>query len=240
MKSNIGLLREIAPGGVLRVGINFGNPVVAQQTDDPTNPLGVGPGLARAFGVQFGIPISFVPYTTAGVMAAAVNKEWDLAFLAIDPERASSIAYTPPYMLIEGTYLVKQGSSFRGVRDVDHTGVRVAVGLKTAYDLFLSRTIQRAGLVRFKTSELAVQHFLEGGTDVVAGVRQSLLIAAERHTGYRLLAENFMTIAQAAGVPVGRPLAIQCLSEFVEEAKTSGLVRRLLVESGHGDVRMPE
>ncbi len=229
-----GLRREFAPGGTLRVGINLGNPVIAQP--DPAGdaePRGVGPALAREVARRLGVPVTFTTYETAGKLAGAVKQgAWDLAFLAIDPERAMDIDFTPAYVHIEGTYMVRADSPLRSLVDVDRDGVRVAVGLKTAYDLHLSRALEHAQLVRFESSRAAIDAFLAQALEAVAGVRQPLVAAAAARDGLRVMDESFMVIRQAAAVPNGRPQALAFLADFIEEAKRSGFVARVLKESG--------
>jgi hypothetical protein len=228
---------EIAPTGVLRVGINLGNPVIAQKGQDGGDPKGVGPSLGREIARRLGLPVKFLTFDTAGKMADAVKEgAWDVAFLAVDPARATDIDFTAPYAHIEGTYLVRADATYRGVAELDREGGRIAVGNKTAYDLYLTREIRRATLERVPSSGAAIDLFIAQGLDAAAGVRQPLEKYAASHDGLRVLAESFMTIRQASGVPKGRPAAAAWLAAFIEDAKRSGFVERALKESGQGDV----
>lgn len=228
---------ELAPGGTLRVGINLGNPVIAQRDPGGGEPRGVGPALARELASRAGLPLAFATYETAGLMADAVRRdEWDVAFLAIDPARATDIGFTEAYVLIEGAYMVREGSPIRRNEDVDREGVRIAVGLKTAYDLFLTREIRHATLVRSESSRAAIERFVAGECDVVAGVRQPLVAAAQAHPSLLVLPEPFMVIRQASGVPKAREAARAYLAAFIVEMKKTGFVERALVESGVSDV----
>ncbi len=230
------LARQFAPRGTLRVGVNFGNPMVAQKDPAGGAPRGVGPELARELARRLGLPLEYIGYDGAGPMADAVKAgAWDLAFLAADPARASEIAFTEPYMLIEGTYLVRVDSPLGAVADVDREGIRVAVGDKTAYELYLSRTIRHATLVKSPTSREAIARFLDEKLEAAAGVRQPLVAAAGAHPGLRVMPDSFMAIRQAAGVPRGRDAAAAYLHDFIEEAKASGFVQRALAASGAGD-----
>lgn len=229
--------KELAPSGTLRIGINLGNPVIAQRDPSGAEPKGVGPALGRELARRAGVPVRFVTYETAGLMADAVKKdEWDVAFLAIDPARAADIGFTEPYVLIEGAYMVPDSSPVHSNQDVDQQGIRVAVGLKTAYDLFLTREIKRAELVRSESSKAAIAQFLRDKIEVVAGVRQPLVAAAQANPGHRVLEQSFMVIRQASGVPKGRGEALAYLAAFIVEAKKSGFVTRALRESGILDV----
>jgi len=231
------LRSEIARTGVFRAGINLGNPVIAQRGARGGDPRGVGPALAAALAAKLGLPVRYVVYETAGKLAdGAKGNAWDVAFLAIDPARAVDIEFTAAYVHIEGTYMVARESPLRAISDVDRREVKIAVGLKTAYDLFLTRELRHAHIVRAASSAAAIDLYREGGLDAVAGVRQPLEAAAAAHPELRVLEGSFMVIRQAAGVPRGRPAAARYVGDFVEEAKASGFVARALHESGVTDV----
>jgi polar amino acid transport system substrate-binding protein len=229
--------KELAPSGTLRVGINLGNPVIAQRDPAGGDPKGVGAALGRELARRAGVPVKFTTYETAGLLADAVKRdEWDVAFLAIDPARAVDIGFTEAYVLIEGTYLVGQDSPIKQVEEVDAPGRKIAVGLKTAYDLYLTREIRNAELVRSESSKAAIAQYLAGGSDVVAGVRQPLDATAKANPGHRVLQDSFMVIRQASGVPKARSAALAYLAEFIVDAKKSGFVENALKESGQLDV----
>src|SRR3972149_10741397 len=144
------LLRsDLAPTGKLRVGINYGNPVLATRDAVSGELRGVAVDLALELGRRVGVPTDLVAFESAGKMFDAVKASaWDVAFLAIDPGRADQISFTAPYIEIEGTYLVPPGSPLRAITEVDRIGVRIGVSAKSAYDLFLTRSIQNAQLGR--------------------------------------------------------------------------------------------
>jgi polar amino acid transport system substrate-binding protein len=230
------LRREFAPTGVLRSGTNFGNPVIVQKDPAGGDPRGVGPELARELARRLGVPITYVVFDTAGKMAdAAKQGAWDVAFLAVDPARAQDIAFSEPYVLIEGTYLVRKDSPLTRIDEFDRKGLRIAVANKSAYDLYLTRHIRQAELVRLATSQAAIDAFLAGQTDVAAGVKQPLAATAQKNPNVRVIDGAFMSIGQASGVPRSRANAAKYLREFIEEMKASGFVARALRESGHGD-----
>lgn len=230
-------MNEVAPTGVLRIGINLGNPVIAQRAPAGGEPLGVGAALGRAFAKQLGLRYQFRTWETAGKMAdAAQRDEWDIAFLAVDPARASDIDFTAPYVHIEGTCMVRQDSRAMSLADLDQPGNRIVVALKSAYDLFLSREVRQATLIREPDSDAAVDAFLSHQLEAVAGIRQPLEAAARAEPALRVLAQSFMTIRQAAGVPKGRTRAHRLLAQFIEDSKRDGLVARALVDSGVGPV----
>jgi polar amino acid transport system substrate-binding protein len=231
-----GTRSELASTGKLRAAINFGNPVLAQKDQASSEPRGVSVDLARELGRRLGVPVELVTYDAAGkVFEALKTGAWDIAFLAINPARATEIAFTAPYVVIEGTYLVPADSPLRTIQDVDRDGVRVAVGNKSAYDLYLTRTLKRAQLVRVPTSPEAIDVLLKDKLEAAAGVKQPLLLFAKTHPNVRVMDGRFMTIEQAMGTPRGREAAALYLREFVETMKASGFVARGLEKSGQGD-----
>lgn len=224
---------DLAPGGRLRAAINLGNPVLA--TRGPHGELrGVSVDLAHAIAERLWLPLDLVPQASAGQTVEALQAgRVDLAFVAIDPGRAAGAAFTPPYVVIEGAYLVRAGSPLQRNEEVDRPGTRVAVGRGSAYDLYLGRALRQATLVRVPTSPEVVDAFLAQGLEVAAGVRQQLEADARRlGLAVRLLPGRFMVIEQALALPAGRPLAQAWLSGFVEEAKAEGLVARALQRHG--------
>ncbi|KAA0121027.1 ABC transporter substrate-binding protein [Methylobacterium sp. P1-11] len=225
------VLHDLVPTGTLRAAINLGNPVLAQP--GPDGPIGVSVDLARALAARLGVPVALVTYPGAGAVSGSAGAgAWDICFLAIDPKRAEGIRFTEPYVLIAGSYLVPAVSPIRSREAVDRDGVRVSVGRRSAYDLFLSRALTRATLVRAPTSAEAVAAFARDGLDVAAGVYQPLAAYAAAHPEVRLLPGHFMEIPQAMGLPVGRPAGAAYLAAFIAQAKQDGLVRRGLAASG--------
>ncbi|WP_083440881.1 ABC transporter substrate-binding protein [Aquincola tertiaricarbonis] len=220
---------ELAPNGRLRAAINVGNPILASRrsTEDP--PTGVSVDLAREVARQLGVELDLVVFSSAGNVVQAVKaQQVDVAFVALDPVRAADMEYTPPYVVIEGAYLVRQDSPVRSNEEVDRPGTRVAVGRGSAYDLYLTRALQAATLVRAPTSPAVVDLFLAQQLEVAAGVRQQLEADARRVGGVRLLPGRFMVIEQAIGVPKGRRNAQAWLATFVEDMKARGSVAAAL------------
>src|SRR3954462_9413898 len=231
-----GEAKEIAPTGRLRAAINLGNAVLAQKDPATGEPSGVSVDLARELGRRLGLPVDLVVYDAAGKVVEAVKSgAWDVAFVAIDPERAAEISYTAPYVVIEGTYAVPAGSPLRRIEDVDREGVRIAVGARSAYDLYLARTLKHARLVRAPTSPAAIELFEKENLKAVAGVTPPLVQLARADPRVRVIEGRFMTIEQAMAAPRGRAGAVRYLRAFVEEMKSSGLVARSLERSGQRD-----
>ena len=202
---NPSLLSAFAPAGRLRASINLGNAILAGKDPVSGQPAGVSIDIARAFASRLGMPLELVVFDTAAKSVEAVkNEQADIGFFAIDPLRGKGISFTAPYVLIEGAYLVRNESSLQSNEEVDRPGIRVAAGAGSAYDLYLSREIKAATLLRAPTSPAVVDYFLVEGLEVAAGVKQQLQLDAKRLPGLRLLDGRFMVIQQAMGLPKGR------------------------------------
>ena len=218
---------DLAPTGKLRAAINFGNPILATKDAATGEARGVSVDISRELGKRLGVPVEMMLFDAAGKVVAAVG-QWDVAFVAIDPARAGEISFTPPYVVIEGAYLVPVDSAIRVNGDVDRAGTRVVVGQGSAYDLFLTRELKQASLVRAPTSQAVTDMLVAQKLDVGAGVKQQLEADAKRVPGVRLLDGRFMVINQAMGMPQGRPAGAAYLRAFVESIKASGFVAESL------------
>jgi polar amino acid transport system substrate-binding protein len=232
MALDAALVKAFTPTGVLRASINLGNPILAKAGPPGGDPTGVSVDLARAFAQRLGVPVEFVVFDTAGKSVQAVSDDKaDIGFFAIDPLRGAGIAFTAAYVLIEGCYLVRDSSPITRNEEVDKAGVTVTVGLGSAYDLYLSRELQHASIVRAPSSPTVVETFVAQNIDVAAGVKQQLELDAKKHTGLRLLPGRFMVIQQAMGTPRTRgEAAAKALHLFVEEMKATGFVAGALAE----------
>lgn len=218
----------LAPGGVIRVAINLGNPVLARREADGELG-GVSTALARALAARLGIGLELMPFDGAGKVVDAAGRDvWDLAFLARDPLRAEQIGFTAPYVTIEGVYAVRAASNLHSLTDVDRPGVRVCVGRGAAYDLHLTRTLKHAGIERCDTSKRALEEFAAGTGDAAAGISQAVTAFAAAHTGLRVIAEPFMRIHQAMAVPRARAVVVPYLDVFLAEMAASGFIDRAL------------
>ena len=230
------LRAEFAPSGTLVAAVNYGNIVIVQKDPAGGEPRGVGPELTRELARRLGVPVRYVAFDTAGKIGDAVKQGGlDLVFLAVDPARAKDIAFSAPYVQIEGGYLVAKDSPLKRIDEFDREGLRISVGNKTAYDLYLTRELKKATLVRAATSIAAIDAFRAQKLEAAAGVKNFLVTVAAKDPGLRVIDGNFMVIGQAAGVPQGRPEAARYLRDFIEEMKASGFVARALQQSGVAD-----
>ena len=216
---------ELAPTGTLRAAINYNNPLLAKRDPATGETTGLAVDLSRELARRVGVPVELIPYDAAGkVSAAAKTGEWDIAYLAIDPARAAEIDFTAAHSELEGTYLVPAGSPIQKIDDVDREGVRIAITARSAYDLFLSRALKHAQMVRADSTPESFKLMIDQKLDAVAGVKTALVTEARNQPGSRVLSGHFMTIPQAAGVPKGRPAAARYVSQFIEDVKASGFV----------------
>jgi polar amino acid transport system substrate-binding protein len=229
-----GLVARIAPTGTLRAAINLGNAVLAGRDAATGAAKGVTVDLAGELAKRLGVGLELVVVDGAAKSVdAVVHERADVGFFAIDPQRGAEIAFTPPYVLIEGCYLVREASPLRANDEVDRAGHVVVVGQGSAYDLHLTRTLQHATIVRAATSQAVVQTFLERGADAAAGVRQQLEADAKRLGGVRLLEGRFMVIRQAMGIAKRRgDDAARWLAGFIEAMKAEGAVASALARHG--------
>lgn len=234
MTAPLHIRQAFAHTGHLRASINLGNPILANKDPATGRPVGVSVDLAMGLAQRLGVEIELVVFDAAGKSVEAVaNGQADAGFFAIDPLRGESIAFTAPYVLIEGSYLVRNDSLLERNEEVDRPGTRVTVGKGSAYDLFLSRELKHAEIVRASTSPAVVDEFVRQGLDVAAGVKQQLEHDQGRHPGLRLLPGRFMVIRQAMGLPKGRGTeAARYLHRFVEDMKSSGFVAASLFQHG--------
>ncbi len=227
------VLKDLAPTGKIRFAINLGNIVLAQKDPATGAPKGVTADLAHELGRRLDRPIELVPFDAAGKSFEALKAgQVDVVFLAIEPVRANEIAFTAPYVLIEGVYMVPKESPLKTVADVDRPGIRVGVNQASAYDLFLTRTLKHAELVR---SSNGVELFVEQKLDAVAGIKQPLVAYARSHPEMRVMDGRFMEIRQAMGTPKGRDAGARYLRGFIEEMKASGFVADALKRSQQFD-----
>jgi polar amino acid transport system substrate-binding protein len=223
---------DLAPSGKLRAAINFGNPVLASR-DAQGQPKGVSVYLATELAKRLGVPLEVVPFDAAGkVVEAGKAGQWDIGFVALDPARAQDIAQSPPYVVIEGAYLVRQSSQIKNNGEVDRPGNRVVVGPRSAYDLYLQRSLKQAKIVHAPSSPEVVSFFLSNNLEVAAGVKQQLEMDAKKNPGVRILPGRFMVINQAMASQRAKPAGAKYVREFIEDMKASGFVARALERHG--------
>ncbi|MBL8836305.1 MAG: transporter substrate-binding domain-containing protein [Alphaproteobacteria bacterium] len=220
---------ELAPTGALRAAINLSNFLLVSGTNAAGEPDGVAPDMARAIAERLDVPVAFVPFKTPGELADAGGMNvWDIGLIGAEPARAAKIAFSPAYAEIAATYLVPAGSALATIADVDQPGRRIAVTARTAYDLWLTRNIRHASLVRSDSLDAAFRQFVDEGLDALAGLRPRLLADVEALAGARILDGAFTAVQQAIGTARSNEAGAAFLRGFVEAAKSSGLVAGLI------------
>lgn len=223
------VLSELAPTGVLRAGINLSNFLLVTGKSDTADPIGVAPDMAKEIAAKLGVPVVYVPFKTPGLLADAVTeKVWDIGLIGAEPARAEKITFTAAYVEIEATYLVPPGSPIRSIADVDKPGIRIAVSARSAYDLWLVRNIKHATLVQTEGLGGAFNKFVDDKLDALAGLRPGLLGDVQKLPGGKILDGQFTAVQQAVGTPKANTEGARFLKDFVEEAKKSGLVAKLI------------
>jgi polar amino acid transport system substrate-binding protein len=226
-------MKELAPGGKLRIGLNYSNFLLVLGDDEKGEPRGIAPDLGRELARRSGLALEFVKFDGAGKLFDAVKSAaCDVGFLGAEPQRASEVEFSPAYLEIPVTFLVPAGSPIRTIADVDRQGVRVAVSERSAYDLFLSRTLKQAKLLRAPGIPASYDLFMAQKLEALGGLKPKLVEEAERTPGSRVLEGQVTGVQQAIGAPKGRPDAAKVLREFAEDVKRSGVVARLIQKHG--------
>jgi polar amino acid transport system substrate-binding protein len=222
-------LAELAPTGVLRAGINLSNFLLVSGKSPSGEPEGVAPDMARAIAQRLGVPAAYVTFPRPGELADAAGQGvWDVALIAAEPARAQTIAFSPAYAEIEATYLVPAGSPLGTIEEVDRPGVRIAIAARSAYDLWLSRHLRHAELVRTASLDASYDLFVADRLDALAGLRPRLMQDVEKVPGARILDGKFTAVHHAVGTAKANQAGAAFLRDFVEDAKASGLVARLI------------
>ena len=224
---------DLVRTGKLRVGIGLGSPSGAMKNPATGELRGLAVDLGRALATRIGVDFVAVEYPRPGAILEGVQTNaWDVAFLVVDPERAKEVDFAPPHTQSDFTYLVPAGSSIHKVADADQPGIRIAVPRGDGVDLRLTRLLKKAELVRTDTLSAAVELVRTGGAHARAGPRQAVLAESVKLPGSRVLADGFAVISSAALVPKGHAGRLAYVSEFIEEAKASGLVKKIIEDAG--------
>jgi polar amino acid transport system substrate-binding protein len=218
---------ELAPTGKLRAGMNLSNTLFTTK-DPATGELrGVSVDIMRELATRLGLPLELVVHATPGEVADAAQKgTWDVAILAIEQSRAQTIAFSPPISEIEATYAVRKNSPLRAIEQVDASGIRISAAEKAGYELYLTRTLRNATLVRAKGVQGSIELLNDGRADAVAGLRPMLLNSMDRMPDARLLDGKFMAVNHGLGTPRERRAAAEYLKVFVQEMNSSGFIAR--------------
>ncbi|MBT5895365.1 MAG: transporter substrate-binding domain-containing protein [Rhodospirillaceae bacterium] len=224
---------QLAPTGVLRAGINMGNSLLVTDKTPSGDPIGVAADMAREIAARLGVEVKYVPFKSPGELADAAGGDiWDVGLIGAEPSRAEKIDFTNAYVEIEATYLVPEGSPFNAIEDVDKEGVRIAVSGRSAYDLYLTRSLKHAELVRITGIAASFELFVDEKLDALAGLRPALTKDAAKLPGSRILDGQYTSVQQAVGCARGSDAGAAYLRTCVEDIKASGLVAELIERHG--------
>ena len=231
--------KDLAPSGRLRIGLNYSNFLLVIGDDAKGEPKGIAPDLGRELATRVGMPFEFVKFDAAGKLFDAVKSaQCDVGFLGAEPQRADEVDFTNAYLEIPVTFLVPAGSPLKTIADVDREGVRIAVSERSAYDLYLTRTLKKAQLVRTKGIPASYDAFMAQKLEALGGLKPKLVDEQARTPGSRVLDGQITGVQQAIGAPKGRPAAAKYLREFAEDVKRSGFVARAIEKHGVKGVRV--
>jgi polar amino acid transport system substrate-binding protein len=226
---NEAVKKELAPGGKIRIGLNYQNFLLVLKDAPDGTPVGIAPDLGRELAKRAGLPVEFVRFNTAGQLADAVKAgTWDVAFLGNEPQRANEIAFSGAYLEIPVTFLVPAGSKIRSIAEIDADGVRVSVSEKSAYDLYLTRTLKKAKIVRVQGIEASFKQFLDQKLEALAGLKPRLVVDGEELPGSRVLDGQITGVQQSVGTHKARGKAAEFIRGFVEDVKRSGFVAQAI------------
>ena len=241
MKNDLDAIKkEMAPGGKLRIGINHSNFLLVNPGSPHGAPKGIAPDLGAELAKRLGLPFEYVSYAGAGNLADAIkDAAVDVGFIGNEPQRAEVIAFSPPYLELPVTYLVPSGSPLRTLDDVDKKGIRISVSARSAYDLFLSRNIKNATLVRSEGIPASVKTFGEQKLDALAGLKPGLMDEMKKFPGSRVLDGQVTAVQQSVGVPKKRDAAAKYVREFVEAVRKEGLVAQAVERHNVKGVKVP-
>ena len=220
---------ELCPTGVLRAGINLSNFLLVTGRSAAGDPEGVAPDMAAAIAAALGVPVHYVPFKTPGELGDQAGKNvWDIGLIGAEPQRAAVMTFSAAYVEIEATYMVPPGSPIKSIDEVDRKGVRLVVSARSAYGLWLENNIKNASLMPIAGLDAAFNKFKDEKLDVLAGLRPGLLKDIEKMPGATILDGKFSAVQQAVGTAKANKAGAEYLAAFVEEAKRSGLVAKLI------------
>lgn len=231
---------ELAPTGILRVGLNLSTTLLAKKDLASGELRGVAIDIASELARRIGVPVHYVGYATGQLDKTIGVGEWDIAFFAIEASRAEKVNFSPPYAEIETTYLVKTEAVLRHAQDVDRDGITVAVPLGAGYESTLVRILKHAKLLRTSGVTESIKYLSAAKVDAVTGLKPQLVAYAESHPGFRVLDGRFAAVQQAIGIQKGRHAADQYLHSFMTEIKQSGFVVKSVANHKAAGLTIPQ
>jgi polar amino acid transport system substrate-binding protein len=228
------VLKQLTPTGTLRIAVAIAPSPSAQfAIKDGDGFKGVAVTLGQALAKKLGVPATILPHNASGeIQNSAADDKWDVAFLPVDDERKKFVDFGNAYHLLQSTFLVAPGARIASVADANAKGVGIGGVANTATFRAAMKATPNATHVEFAKVDAAAAAMLEGHIAAIALSRESLGGLVKKIPGARILDDAVLNSSTAVCVPKGRPAALAYVSEFIEEAKASGLVRRALDEVG--------
>jgi polar amino acid transport system substrate-binding protein len=235
-------IADLVQAGKLRAGIGVVAPHWAVKDPTTGELRGMAVDVGRALATHLGI--AFVPVEYAGpplVLGGLKTGEWDVGFLSVDPARANLVEFSIPYMEIDATYVLPAGSAIQRIADADRPNLRIAVTRNSAEWNVLKDQVKQAKPEIVETVNDGFELLRAGNADALAIPRPTALLVSGRLPGSRVLDDRFFTALGAMAVPKGQSAHLAYFSEFIEQAKASGLIQQAIERNNVRGVRaLPE
>ena len=217
--------QQLAPTGVLRAGINLSNFLLVSGTAADGSPQGISPDIANLVASTLGLPCELICFDRPGKLADAVNQDiWDIGNIAFEAERAQTLDFSHPYVVIEANFLVRHEDDFLTNDDVNRAGTKIAVSERSAYDLWLTDHFSQAQIIRASSIQAAHDLFFEEKVDVLASLKPKLLEDLANHSGLRMIDPPFTAVKQSIGVAKGKSDSIAFINALIAQSIENGWI----------------
>ena len=219
------LKQQLAPTGILRAGINLSNFLLVSGTAADGSPQGISPDIANLVASTLGLSCEVVCFDRPGKLADAVNQDiWDIGNIAFEAERAQTLDFSHPYVVIEANFLVRHDDDFWTNDDIDRAAAKIAVSERSAYDLWLTDHFSQAQIVRASSIQAAHDLFFEKKVDVLASLKPKLLEDMANHSGLRMIDPPFTAVKQSIGLAKGKADSIAFLNALIAQPIKNGWI----------------
>ena len=217
--------QQLAPTGVLRAGINLSNFLLVSGTAADGSPQGISPDIANLVASTLGLPCELICFDRPGKLADAVNQDiWDIGNIAFEAERAQTLDFSHPYVVIEANFLVRHDDDFLTNDDVDRASTKIAVSERSAYDLWLTDHFSQPQIIRASSIQAAHDLFFEKRVDVLASLKPKLLENLANHSGLRMIDPPFTAVKQSIGVAKGKSDSIAFINALIAQSIENGWI----------------
>ena len=226
---NKNIFKTLLPKGILRAGINMSNFLLVTGKKADGSPDGVSPDLVKQIALDLKVNYELIPFDRPGELADAVNDDiWDIGNIAYEPERANTISFTNPYVLIDANFLIRKNSELKTNKDIDKTGVSIVVAERSAYDLWLTDNLTNAKIIRVSSIQESHDVFNSNKVDVLAGLKPKLLDEVSFNNSCMIINEPFTFVKQSVGFKKGETEVIDFLNNLILKYLKSGVINNLL------------